>query len=170
MFNKASTVMKIIISFTLVVIIVPLLLNFIPIRLAIELDDAQQNLGIGRYICITDYKEKVAVDTEWFAQADNNSHLDRTSAVRVSGDSPDRYLSEKEFGSFDSENTFLLIGNIDRFEEDKGGYFLNSYLNVDKWKIIYPIERESIRKYFTSKSYLNIYDFDLMKIMKNLWR
>lgn len=88
--------------------------------------------------------------------------------MRFSGESPNNYLSEKEFESFDSENRFLLIGKVERFEDDEDGHFLNSYLNVDKWIIIYPIERTFIRKYFTPKSYLNIYDYDLRKVIKTM--
>lgn len=140
MMNKVGRKMKILVFILLILILTPILLNFIPIKFAIELNEAQKNLKVGRYICITDYKQKVDNYTEWLARTDFNSHLERTLAVRVSGRSPNNYLSEKEFESFDSENRFLLIGKVERFEEDKDGYFLNANLNVDKWKIVYPIK------------------------------
>ncbi|AIQ14542.1 hypothetical protein [Paenibacillus durus] len=164
-------VKRTIFTFALIVIVTPIVLNFIPIKFAVKLDDAQQNLEFGRYICVTE--SKYVDDTGWIAKTDINSHLEKDLAVRMSGNSPNKYLSEKEFDFkwFEVENRFLLIGKVERFEEDKElETILYANLNVDKWKIVYPIRRASIRQYITPKSYLNIYDYDLRKVIKTIWQ
>ncbi|CAM4480429.1 hypothetical protein [Paenibacillus typhae] len=146
------------------------ILLMIPVKFAVGLDEAQQNLDAGSYICVADYKSKVATNTEWYAASHFNPHLDGTLEVYVSGNSPTHYLSKKEFESFDIDNLFLLTGKVDRFEKDKESYFLKADLNVDKWEIIYPIRREgSFFKYLMSPKYLNIYDFDLKKVVHSMW-
>lgn len=151
------------------VIFIPILLNFIPVKFAVKLEDAQQNLGRGRYICVTE--SKYVHDTGWIAKTSFNSHLDRDLAVRLNGSSTLNYLSEKEFDLkwFETENQYLLIGKVERFEEDKDIKVLYADLNVESWKIVYPINRTSYRKYFTPKSYLNIYDFDLRKMISSIF-
>ncbi|WP_379155570.1 hypothetical protein [Paenibacillus sp. sgz5001063] len=154
----------------LFLIVILILLNFIPIKFAVNLDDAQQILKAGSYICVTE--SKYVDDTGWIAKTDINSHLEKNLAVRVSGNSPNKYLSEKEFDfkRFEVENRFLLIGKVGRFEEDKElETVLYANLNVDKWKLLYPIKRASYRQYFTPKSYLNIYDYDLRKVIQTIW-
>ncbi|MNI82993.1 hypothetical protein D3C73_1397610 [compost metagenome] len=114
------------------------------------------------------------VDTGWIAEATINPHIIEDLPVRVSGDSPNNYLSEKDFELkwFEVENRFLLVGKVDRFEKDTeyGTDFIYANLNVNKWDIIYPINRASIRQYITPKSYLNIYDYDLKKVIKTIWK
>ncbi|MBY9079010.1 hypothetical protein KIH86_25825 [Paenibacillus sp. HN-1] len=158
--------------FTLFVVLTPILLNFIPIKFAVKLEDAQQNVETGTYICVTE--SKYVVDTGWIAEATINPHIAEDLPVRVSGDSPSNYLSEQDFElrRFEVENRFLLIGKVDRFEKDTeyGTDLMYANLNVDKWDIIYPINRASIRQYITPKSYLNIYDYDLKKVIKTIWK
>ncbi|AIQ62604.1 hypothetical protein PSTEL_05290 [Paenibacillus stellifer] len=109
--------------FTLFVVLTPILLNFIPIKFAVKLENVQQNVETGKYICVTE--SKYVVDTGWIAEVTINPHIVKDLPVRVSGDSPNNYLSEKDF-------------------------------DLNKWDIIYPINRASIRQYITPKSYLNI--------------
>lgn len=164
---------KIVIICAAVLSAVPLilvLLLIIPVKFAVELDEAQQNLDTGSYICVADYKSKVATNTEWYAASHHNTHLDGILEMYVSGNSPTHYLSKREFESFDIDNLFLLTGKVDRFEKDEETYFLKADLNVDKWEIIYPIRREgSFIKYFMSPKYLYIYDFDLKKGVSSIW-
>lgn len=163
-------VKRILLLLVLIVAVIPILLNFIPIKFAVKLDNAQKKLEAGRYICVTE--SKYVDDTEWIAKTDINLHLEKDLAVRVSGNSPNKYLSKKEFDfkKFEVENSFLLIGNAERFEEKKDlETILYTNLYVDKWEVVYPIRRASIRQYFTPKSYLNIYDYDLREIIKKIW-
>ncbi|MDF9845073.1 MULTISPECIES: hypothetical protein [unclassified Paenibacillus] len=164
---------KIVITYAVVLGATPLilvLLLMIPVKFAVGLDEALQNLDAGSYICVADYKSKVATNTEWYAGSHFNPHLDETLEVYASGNSPTNYLSKREFESFDIDNLFLLTGKVDRFEKDEETYFLRARLNVDNWEIIYPIRREgSFFKYLMSPKYLNIYDFDLKKVVRSMW-
>lgn len=85
--------------------------------------------------------------------------------------SPNKYLSDKEFDFkwYELENEFLLSGRVERYEEDSSTNVLYADLEVDKWNITYPIKRTTIRNYFTPKSYLNIYDIDLTKVIHTIW-
>ncbi|WEK55956.1 MAG: hypothetical protein P0Y55_07895 [Candidatus Cohnella colombiensis] len=161
-------VRRIVITIILFVLAITILLNFIPIKFAIKLEDAQQKLEAGRYICVADYKSKVAYQSEWFASTRFNSHLEGWLVLRLTGNSPNRYLSEKDFESFEVDNKFLLNGNVERIEKITPEV-LDTHLNVDDWEIVYPIERASFRKHFTPRSYLNIYDYDMIKLIRSLW-
>ncbi|WP_310832778.1 hypothetical protein [Paenibacillus pedocola] len=116
-------------------------MNFIPIKFAIQLDEAQKTLKKGRYICVTE--SKYVLDTGWSAKTSINTHLERDLAVRVSMNSPNKYLSDKEFDFkwYELANEFLLSGRVERYEEDSSTNVLYADLEVDKWNIIYPIKR-----------------------------
>ncbi|WP_338552540.1 hypothetical protein [Paenibacillus sp. KS-LC4] len=168
MLKKVGSVKRIVISLSLFVVIAPVLMNFIPIKFAVKLVEAQQRQNTGEYICVTE--AKYVLDTGWIAKTNINSHLKENLAVRVSRNSPNKFLSEKEFdfGWYELENRFLLIGNVESFEKDKETKVRYANLNVDEWEIVYPIKRASFRKYFTPNSYLNIYDYDLIKVITSV--
>jgi hypothetical protein len=132
-------VKRILLLLLLIVVVIPILLNFIPIKFAVKLDKAQKKFEAGRYICVTE--SKYVLDTGWIAKTDLNSHLEDDLAVIVSGNSPNKYLSEKafDFKWFEVENRYLLIGEVERFWEDMKTYTSYVNLNVDKWEVVYPI-------------------------------
>lgn len=167
--NKGRRVKRIVITITLCILIIPILLNFVPIKFAIKPEDAQQKLIAGNFICVTE--SKYVLDTGWIAHTNINTHLEENIAVKVSLNSPDKYLDDREFDLkwFEVENRFVLIGEVGRFERNKETNVLYADLDVDKWEIIYPISRASFRRYFTPKGYLSIYDYDLKKILRTLW-
>ncbi|MBD3920025.1 hypothetical protein H8B09_14770 [Paenibacillus sp. PR3] len=167
--DRVGRVKRIVISITLCVLLIPILLNFVPIKFAIKLEDAQQKLKVGNYICVTE--SKYVLDTGWIAKTNTNTHLEENIAVKVSLNSPNKYLDDKEFDFkwFEIENKFLLVGEVGRLEKNKETNVLYVDLNVKKWEILYPVSRASFRKYFTPKGYLSIYDYDLKKILKTVW-
>lgn len=168
----ARKVMKIIFSFVIFIvsiIIIAISLNFIPIKFAVNLDDAKKNLKDGTYICETN---RVSLDTGWYADNELNKHLIGGLAIKVFGKNPEKFLSEKtfDFKWYELYNQYLLIGDIGNFKEDKDTKVVFADLNVKKWQIIYPIRRESFRQYFTPKGYLTVYDYDWIKVIKSLWQ
>ncbi|MEQ7052419.1 hypothetical protein ABN764_17395 [Paenibacillaceae sp. P-4] len=167
--DKFRGVKRVVFSITLSVLTISILLNFIPIKFAVKLEDAQQKLEAGNYICVTE--SKYVLETGWIAKTDTNSHLEEDLAVMVFRNSPNKYLANKEFDFnwFEVENRFLLIGEVEHFKEDKETNVLYADLNVDKWEIVYPIRRASFRNYFTPNSYLSIYDYDLIKLIRAIW-
>lgn len=134
--NKVRRVKRIVTSITLCILIIPVLLNFVPIKFAIKSEDAQQKLKTGNYICVTE--SKYVLDTGWIANRNMNIHLEENIAVKVSLNSPDNYLYDKEFDFkwFEVENRFLLMGEVGRFEKNKETNVLYADLDVDKWEIV----------------------------------
>ena len=167
----ARKVMKIIFSFMIIsvsIIIIAILLNFIPVKFAVNLDDAEKNLRDGTYICETN---RVALDIGWYIDNELNKHLDTGLSIKVSGKKPEKFLSEKtfDFKWYELYNQYLLMGDISNTQENKETGVISADLNVKKWEIIYPIRRASFRQYFTPKGYLTVYDYDWIKVIKSLW-
>lgn len=168
--NIARKVMRIIFSFTIIVIfliIIAISFNFIPVKFAVKLDDAKKDLKVGSYICESSV---VTPGVGWYADSDLN-RIEDGLGVRVSGNCPEKSLSEKtfDFKWYELYNQYLLIGDIENIKEDKDTKVVFADLNVKKWKIIYPIRRASFRQYFTPKGYLTVYDYDWIKVIKSLW-
>ncbi|USB34367.1 hypothetical protein [Paenibacillus sp. YPG26] len=159
---------KRIFSIMLYIILIAILVNFVPVKFAVKLEDAQKQLEVGKYICVTE--SKYVFETGWIAKKKINKHLKETLAVKVSRNSPDKYLSNSQFDFkwFEIENRFLLTGEVGNYERNKDTNVLYADLDVDKWEVIYPINRASFRKYFTPPGYLTIYDYDLIKVIKTL--
>ena len=151
------------------VIIIAILLDFIPVKFAVKLDDAKKNLKDGRYICETN---PVTLDIGWYADMKLNQNLDDDLCVRALGDSPNNFLSEKtfDFKWYELYNIFLLVGKAEHFVEDKKTNNISVDLDVKKWDIIYPIKRASFRQYYAPKGYLTVYDYDWLKLIKSLWK
>lgn len=157
------------IKIVLFLLIILIILDFVPIKFAIKFDDAKKNLREGNYICNTE--SKYAMDTGWIAHASLNQHLDDDLCVIVSGNSPNTTLSEKtfDFKCFEVSNSFFLDGKVNKTWEDKKTNNMYADLYVNRWQIIYPIERTTFRQYYTPKAYLTIYDYDWSKAIKLLF-
>lgn len=153
----------------LCILIILIGLDFVPIKFAVKLDDVKKNLDVGKYICSTE--AKYSEYTGLIAKVSSNQHIDQNICVIASGNSPDEILSEKtfDFEWFEVENIFLLDGKVEKFEEDKRTNSLYADLYVDNWKVIYPIKRATFRQYYAPKTYLTIYDFDWLKVIKLLF-
>lgn len=132
---------KVVISgFNLLIILI--LLDFVPVKFAVTIDDAKKNLKDGTYIC--NIESKIVPETGWVAKKSLNKHLDKRFSVRVFGCSPNIILSEKNFQLsefFEVENSFLLVGEVEKIEQDQGTKVLFADFYVNEWDIIYPIKR-----------------------------
>ncbi|WP_042164131.1 hypothetical protein [Paenibacillus gorillae] len=166
--DKVGRVKRAAFSITLSVLLIAILLNFVPIKFAVKLEDAQLKLEAGNYICVTE--SKYVLDTGWIAKTNINSNLEENIAVKVFRNNPNKYLSNREFDFnwFEVENSFLFIGEVEHVERSRETNVLYANLDVDKWEIVHPIKRASIRKYITPKNYLSIYDYDLIKSIRTI--
>ncbi len=148
-----------------------IILDFIPVKFAISIDDTKMNLKEGDYICINE--SKIHLEIPWIAIKRFNKHLDHDFLVRVYGNSPYGTLSAKEFEVLpisDISNVYLLNGEVKRFEKEENSNILIADLYVNKWQIIYPINRASFRQFYAPKSYLTVYDYDWIKVIKSMWK
>lgn len=162
----------------LIIIIILIVFDYVPVKFAISIDNAQRELRSGSYICETN---PVAIDTSiktfsvigWYIipQINNNSKFSGCGA-RLLQKSPENILLQKTFDFKNYEhayNRFLINGNIKKIEENKKSNFSVVDLNVSSWEIIYPIERASFRRFYVPDNYLTIYDYDWIKIIKSIF-
>lgn len=155
----------------LLLISILIILDFIPIKFAININDAKANLNNEYFVCINE--SKIHIDIPWNATRQLNKHLENDLLIRVFGNSPYNILSSKDFKIVawsEIRNLYFLNGKIERLEKEDKTLNLIADLKVNNWDIIYPIDRASFRKYYASKSYLTIYDFDWIKVIKSVWK
>lgn len=155
-----------------ILVLMPLLLvlDFVPLKFAIKVEDAKKNLKDGYYICETNL---VKPDVGWYASMRWNPHIDDGLCVKAIGNTPNSILSEKEFDFkwYELYNKFLLNGKGKLYEERRTNiYSADLELDVNIWDIIYPIKRASFRQYYAPKSYLTVYDYDWCKIIESIWK
>lgn len=137
-----------------------LILDYIPIRWAINVDDSKK-FETNEYLCS-------------FAQVTGgNWEVKNNLKNREDGQLYFEYLREKDpFDVLDenfstdylepSGNIYVFTGEIINREH-------NIYdLKVKHWEIVYPIQRKSLRMFYTPKNYLTIYDYDWLKLVKKL--
>ena len=140
--------------------ILALLLDFIPIKWAINIEGIK-NFKTNEYLCS-------------FAQVTGgNWQVKNNIESYESGQLYFEYLHEKDpFNVLDknfstdylepSGNMYVFTGKIINKEHDMFD------LKVESWEITYPIQRKSLRMLYTPKKYLTIYDYDWLKIIVGL--
>lgn len=139
-----------------------LLLDFIPIKFAKK----------DEFSVVFVNQPKLGSGVEWatYDESDNNY----TAGYIIDGMAPDRVLRK---GDFDKTRLFLnQDSSINKFViyYDEEPILLETEMwstyriTAKDWDIIYPINRASFRKYYTSKSYLTVYDYNWFSLVKEL--
>ena len=83
----------------------------------------------------------------------NKRDFDKTKLYSMRGDNSNRFCLR-----YDSES---IISHYDGFPIYE--------INVTEWDILYPIRRASFRRYYASKKYLTIYDYNWCEFVKRLF-
>ena len=146
------------------------LLDFIPVKFAKRIDSSNNEDMIthnpNRIDIIATYSKKTgAFEYPWEAYYYQDSVL-RIVKFNVSGNNPYQALSRRDFyknAEWMIDIRFILNGNL-QMEGEKENV---GKLNVSTWEMVYPIKRQSIRKHYVPKSYLTIYDFDWISVIKS---
>lgn len=159
--------------YILVLLIILLIgLDFIPVKMAIKIDtgdlskyksDESQKLYITEYVEVTDSIWEVIGDEKGVRKLQNGVAI--YIAEPLQGKDPLKelnYAFQKVYEP-QANNGFVFIGKEMKtiVEGGNGGdpKDLMVHLQVDDWRIIYPIRRDSIRDIYVPKSYLTVYDF-----------
>ncbi len=145
--------MKKLIKISIFLIILLFAVDFIPVKFAIDVSD--DNIESG-YLC---YHEQVTGGNWRVENTDKQLYFDN-----LTGNSPFNYLSKIYSTDYiePSGNRYVLYGTIMPKENDIFD------LNVEHWNIVYPVSRKSIRALYVPKRYLTLYDFNLIKLLKNM--
>ena len=151
--------------FIISTVVVLVILNYIPVKFAKRIQIVEQNIenDTEKYICgftQTTYGDMIA-DLE-----DNPSLAESKVFLEIYRNSPFEVLSD-EFTTDYIDPT----GNKYYFEgRSTVGTFFGLpdaiVLEVDKWDIVYPVRRKTLRGLITPSGYLTIYDFDWKAVMK----
>ncbi len=149
-----KTVLRILVSMMLFMLI----LEFIPIKLGINADDAKKNT-----LLFFDGKGNLGM-TAVFSEGEKEFD------VKWDGKTLPGFLSYKDFSPIDLENGHNIIPS----EDDDANYFAVELYNdavlrktnvdfsdikITKWRICAPVRRLSVRALWAPKHYLSIYDF-----------
>lgn len=130
------------------------LLDFIPVKFAVNIKEVDKNA----FVC--SYTQSTGADL-YAAKSDNVSKKEDVYFESLSGNLPYKYLSKEYTADYiePSGNRYVLYSTqkTDNYDE----------LNVKKWDIKYPVLRKSMRSVYAPRAYLTIYDFDLVKVLKS---
>lgn len=153
--------MKIIITIALIIIAVPIVLNFIPIKFAKKIDNL--TLKEGEYLCQVELK--TVFEEKWGIFKSLPINYSDECFVNLSGKIPFDSLNPEDFSmKSNKENQFLVTGDL-TITGNAGIYEIGE-LNVKEWDIVYPIQRSSFRQGLTPKGYLTFYDYDWITLLK----
>ncbi len=96
------------------------------------------------------------------------------SGYIMTGNSPDRLLSKKDFDKVklflmpaDNKNKFLIYYDERILMKDNETFPIYK-IESKSWDILYPVHRASFRRLYAPKSYLTIYDFNWINVIKEL--
>ena len=152
-----------IVKIGIICIFVLILLDFIPIRFAVK-------NNVSETVFITQPK---LGNAEWVEIELDGNKLNYSSMTGyiIEGSAPDKMLNQRDF---DKVSLHLMRGdNINRFiihYDEKEVLNDNEVFPIYKtsaidWEILYPIHRASFRRFYASKEYLTIYDFNLINLI-----
>ena len=96
------------------------------------------------------------------------------SGYIMTDNSPDRLLSKKDFDKVklflmpaDNKNKFLIYYDERILMKDNETFPIYK-IESKSWDILYPVHRVSFRRLYAPKSYLTIYDFNWINVIKEL--
>ncbi len=141
------------IMYLLLIVMVLIIIDFVPIKYAKNYDNQEHGVDNNYYVCYQDKKLKFP-DKKWVTILDDIFYLQFT------GNYPSKVLSEQVL-----DNRFVVKGTLTKNQSETQGQQAN--LLSDNWDILYPIERNGIRKHFSPAKYLTIYDYDWLKVIEN---
>ena len=148
------------IKIIIVLIILIFAMDFVPIKMGVS--ENNDNIFL--------YKTKLNPDIgfTWVLYDDIN-HKEATYIAKIIGEEPYDVLSENEFEPYKifsgtDEIKIKFHGDIKAVDSD----YYDIYVYSDGWDIIKPIYRTSFRNIYAPKSYLTIYDYDWIKVVKRL--
>lgn len=143
-----------------------IILDFIPVKFAVK--DVKSE-----YVFVN--LPKLSHGVSWArCKLNDKSASELKNGYIINGKSPDKILSGSDF---DKVNQFLdkdkyINKFLIEFDNKKNivndDFFPVYKIEAKSWNIVYPIKRTSLRKYYVSKGYLTIYDFDWVKSMHYL--
>ena len=148
-----------------IIIGILILLDFIPIKFAHKLsefnDSDVENVYISEHTAVT--------GGDWFADKENNPWLPQSVDFILQDNKVFRniskiYTTESEAPSY---NLFVYWGTMK--QEQVADNFTINILEAKKWNVIYPIKRKSIRGLYAPKGYFTIYDYDWIKVIKDVF-
>ena len=150
----------------LIIVAIFVFLDFIPVRFAEVVDASYNNGDFTESSEIIDllatYSNKTGnFDYPWDAYSSHNDYI----IFYIKGNNPYQTLSRRDFyydrKEWKIDIDFILTGKLLLLEENLWEF------DISTWKIVYPVERQSFRKYYAPKSYLTIYDFDWLEVIKS---
>ncbi len=148
-----------------IIIGILIILDFIPIKFASKLSEFKNNRTENVYI-----SEHTAVTGgDWYADKETNPWLSESvdfilDDEKIFGNISKIYTTEDEAPSY---NLFVYWGIMK--QEQVADNFTINILEANKWNIIYPIKRKSIRGLYAPKGYFTIYDYDWIKVIKDVF-
>jgi hypothetical protein len=81
----------------------------------------------------------------------------------VYGNISEIFTTENEEPSF---NQYVFWGNMKQKQVAEN--FAINILDANEWNVIYPIKRKSIREFYAPKGYFTIYDYNWIKVIKDV--
>lgn len=151
------------------VVLIIFALDFVPVKFAVSESTQANDDNTIEYIFTYEPKTSGADVINWAAEAPPAQF--RPSATVVGSD-PYDVLANKDFdaiklynapSSVFSINRFIFRGKAEVATDDSNGYDLT--IHSEEWKILYPINRLSVRRYYVPKSYLTIFDYNWGKVI-----
>ena len=164
---------KKIINIVFKVAVVCVILNYIPIKVAIKTEKIkEQRYNYEFYVC----ESCVVTGAFYCASVDDNENLREPKYFfKLIGKSPENVLSDKLLINYEemwSGNKFLVIGTSYSEYEITGqvNSVNDDYFYTQDWEIVYPVRRYSILgDLLGPKRFLNIYDFNWFKVIKSFF-
>lgn len=141
------------------------ILDFIPIKYASRLSDFSDNANTSNvYIC----EHTAVTGGDWFADKELNPWLTESTDFILLDNKVFENIS-KMYSSDEAPvyNLYVYWGTMRQRQVTEN--FTINILNAEKWNIIYPIQRNSIRGFYAPKGYFTIYDFNWIKVIKKIF-
>ena len=149
-------------------ILVLISIDFIPVKFAVD--------GKDKKIFFVNVPK--LGDASWAEIEYNNGEFNYDSMTEyiIMGNAPDKILRKKDFDKTslflmkgDNKNKFFIYYTEKEIVSDSDNLPVYKIFS-DNWEIIYPIHRASFRRFYVSKKYLTLYDFDLMTLIMKKYR
>lgn len=148
-----------------IIIGILIVLDFIPIKFAYKHNDFKnintENVYISEHTAVT--------GGDWYANQEINPWLSESvdfilQDEKVFGNISKIYTTESEEPSY---NHFVYWGTMK--QKQVADNFTINILEAEKWNVVYPIKRKSIRNLYAPKGYFTIYDYDWIKVIKGIF-
>lgn len=147
-----------------VVFFILFILDFIPVKFAIKIKQFSDNNALNVYIC----EYSTATDGNWVATKEHNPWLSETIYFNLESNEIFGNISDI-FKEGDEPITNLYVFGGTMRQEKVAENFTINILDVEKWNISYPIKRNTIRGLYAPKGYFTIYDYNLIKIIHDIF-